>query len=66
MRARYQPCRTTFNVGVTAARSRTADGTTVHLPAVTRHDTQTALAQRPIAAKSNEIPRSHPCCPGRT
>ncbi|WP_170247488.1 ISAs1 family transposase, partial [Nonomuraea zeae] len=46
--------------GKTLRGSRTADGTTVHLLAATRHDTQTVLAQRQIEAKSNEIPAFTP------
>ncbi|MFI6927249.1 transposase family protein [Nonomuraea spiralis] len=51
--------------GKTLRGSRTGDGT-VHLLAATRHDTQAVLAQRQIEANGNEIPPSHPCCPGST
>ncbi|MBG0825882.1 ISAs1 family transposase [Planomonospora sp. ID91781] len=40
--------------GKTLRGSRTTDGT-VHLLAAARHDTQTVVAQRQVAAKSNEI-----------
>ncbi|MEV2267775.1 ISAs1 family transposase [Nonomuraea africana] len=44
--------------------SRTGEGTAVCLLAATRHDTQTVLAQRQIAAKSNEIPAFLPLLAG--
>ncbi|WP_319709484.1 ISAs1 family transposase [Nonomuraea angiospora] len=50
--------------GKTLRGSRTADGTTVHLLAATRHDSQTVVAQRQIAAKSNEIPAFTPLLSG--
>ncbi|MEW9550647.1 ISAs1 family transposase [Nonomuraea sp. NPDC050783] len=50
--------------GKTLRGSRTADGTTVHLLAATRHDTQTVVAQRQIDAKSNEIPAFTPLLSG--
>ncbi len=46
--------------GKTPRGSRTPDGSTVHLPAATRHDTQTVLAQQQVKAKSNEIPAFTP------
>ncbi|MEV4571530.1 ISAs1 family transposase [Nonomuraea sp. NPDC049419] len=49
--------------GKTLRGSRTTDAT-VHLLAATRHDTQTILAQRPIEAKSNEIPAFTPLLSG--
>ncbi|MFG1614118.1 ISAs1 family transposase [Nonomuraea wenchangensis] len=50
--------------GKTLRGSRTGDGTTVHLLAATRHDTQTVVAQRQIQAKSNEIPAFTPLLSG--
>ncbi|MFC4110969.1 ISAs1 family transposase [Nonomuraea zeae] len=50
--------------GKTLRGSRTADGTTVHLPAAIRHDTETVLAQRQVEAKSNEIPAFTPLLRG--
>ncbi|SDI50983.1 ISAs1 family transposase [Nonomuraea jiangxiensis] len=50
--------------GKTLRGSRTAGGTTVHLLAATRHDTQTVVAQRQIDAKSNEIPAFTPLLSG--
>ncbi|MFI7452394.1 ISAs1 family transposase [Nonomuraea sp. NPDC049714] len=50
--------------GKTLRGSRTANSTTVHLLAATRHDTQTVLAQRQIEAKSNEIPAFTPLLRG--
>lgn len=44
--------------------SRTGNGTVTHLLAAMRHDTQTVLAQRQIAAKSNEIPAFTPLLSG--
>jgi predicted transposase YbfD/YdcC len=46
--------------GKTLRGSRTPDGTTVHLLAATRHDTQTVLAQQQVEAHSNEIPAFTP------
>ncbi|WP_443174812.1 ISAs1 family transposase [Nonomuraea sp. KM90] len=46
--------------GKTLRGSRTRHGSTVHLLAAIRHDTQTVLAQRQIEAKSNEIPAFTP------
>ncbi|MFI6456277.1 ISAs1 family transposase [Streptosporangium amethystogenes] len=43
---------------------KTLHGTTVHLLAATRHDTQTVVAQRQIEAKSNEIPAFAPLLSG--
>jgi predicted transposase YbfD/YdcC len=39
-------------------------GTTVHLLAATRHDTQTVVAQRQVEAHSNEIPACTPLLSG--
>ncbi|WP_237533232.1 ISAs1 family transposase [Streptomyces sp. SID685] len=45
--------------GKTARRSRT-DGHAVHLLAAALHDSQTVIAQRQVAAQSNEIPAFTP------
>ncbi|MFI7151817.1 ISAs1 family transposase [Nonomuraea sp. NPDC050022] len=46
--------------GKTLRGSRITGGTTVHLLAATRHDTQTVVAQRQVEAHSNEIPAFAP------
>jgi hypothetical protein len=51
--------------GKTLRGSRTGD-TEVHLLPAVRHGDQIVVAQRQVAARSNEIPAFTPCCPACT
>ncbi|MFG2525643.1 hypothetical protein ACGFU5_42665, partial [Streptomyces sp. NPDC048527] len=46
--------------------SRQEGQAAVHLLAAVPHESQATIAQRQIAAKSNEIPASAPCWDGST